>query len=70
MLSATKNQELAKRFIEFESYCFARSFVDSASEELECDEPETADSYSQDLHAFAEPHRLRSYADSDAEAIE
>ena len=72
MLSAKWNPdpELAKHFINFEGFCFARSFVDSASEEVECDEPESGDAYSQSLHSDAEMHALRSYVDSDADAIE
>ena len=63
MLSTNWNPdpELAKQFIAYESYCFSRSFVDSASEEVECDEPETMDIYSR---------ALRSYVDSDADPME
>ncbi|HWR38951.1 MAG TPA: hypothetical protein VN611_05595 [Patescibacteria group bacterium] len=69
MLSTNWNPEpeMAKRFINFEGYGFSPSFVDSACEEVECDEPEIGDSYSDDLHACNELHSLRAYVDSDAE---
>ena len=72
MLSEKWNPEpeLAKRFIDYEGFCFARSSVDSDALEAECDEPETDDCYSEELHSCNEPQRLRSYADSDADAIE